>query len=74
VILLQLIIGGGLGCGVRFHRKLWSFCTWLLSKRKAELETVPATQPLSMQSLRDAEISPLDLSRQLERPEYRKVA
>jgi hypothetical protein len=71
VILLQLIIGGGLGCGVRFHRKIWSFCTRLFSKRENEMETVPVTAHISMY---EVENIPLEVSHQPEYHEYRKAA
>jgi hypothetical protein len=52
VILLQLIIGGGIGCIAGFRRKIWRFGARLFAKRRIEEDlndAAPRLLPLSSQ-------------------------
>jgi hypothetical protein len=60
VILLQLIIGGGIGCIARFRHKIWRFGTQLFSKDGGikELEgATPHLLSLKLQPLGEIEPS-----------------
>ena len=83
VILLQLIIGGGIGCVARFRHRIWRFISRWFSKRAVAEErdgAVPNLMPLTIPPAEDMEpamaiaVAPFAQSNLHERREERKAA